>query len=87
MEKDKEKENNTETRKERNRDSDHIVYIYTYMYIHAHVYIDSCARVYGSLLFYGTQYRMQVGEGEGEGVIDVINATCNKQDYLLYVAY
>ena len=27
------------------------------------------------------------GEGEGKGDIDIINTTCNKQDYLLYVAY
>ena len=27
------------------------------------------------------------GEGEGEGDIDVINTPCNKQDYLLYIAY
>ena len=27
------------------------------------------------------------GEGEGEGDIDVITSTCNKQVYLLYIAY
>ena len=27
------------------------------------------------------------GEGKGEGDINVLNTTCNKQDYLLCVAY
>ena len=27
------------------------------------------------------------GVGEGEGDIEDINMTCNKQDYLLYIAY
>ena len=27
------------------------------------------------------------GEGEGKGDIGVINTTCDKQDYLLYIAY
>ena len=27
------------------------------------------------------------GEGEGEADIDVINTTCNKQDYLSYITY
>ena len=27
------------------------------------------------------------GKGDGEGDIDVIDTTCNKQDYLLYIAY
>ena len=30
---------------------------------------------------------MWVGEGEGEGDIDVINTTWNKQEYLLHIAY
>ena len=32
-----------------------------------------------------TQYRTYIGEGEGD--IDVINATCNKQDYLSDIAH
>ena len=49
----------------------------------------------------GTQYRTQVGEEEGEGKgegegegggggegdINVIDTPCNKQDYLLHIAY
>ena len=27
------------------------------------------------------------GGGKGEGDIDVIDTTCNKQDYLIYIAY